>query len=119
MQNHGLWDEQATWYQKELLNTLEEIRSAGAIIEVNTRGLYKKLTQETYPSLWVLQQILDLEIPIHINSDAHTPDEISNEFADTYELVYSLGFRRVKILVNGNWESVAINAQGLKANFST
>ena len=113
IQNHDLWDESSGWYQNEVLATLEEIKSANTIIEVNTRGIYKKLTLETYPSPWILNHIHQMNIPIHINSDAHVPKEIINNFAEATELIISLGFKKVKVVHNGNWDFVNIGQNGL------
>ncbi|MCG8308143.1 MAG: histidinol-phosphatase [Cytophagales bacterium] len=113
MQNRGLWDEDADWYRSEILATLEEIRSASATIEINTRGLYKKLVKEPYPGLWALKQIRDMGIPVHINSDAHTPREITSHFADTAELIYDLGFRALNVLIDGEWNLLKFNKNGL------
>jgi histidinol-phosphatase (PHP family) len=103
MQNRGLWDESAPWYRQEILQTLEEIRSSGSIVEVNTRGLYKKLATETYPATWILAEIQKMGIAVQINSDAHIPVEITNRFSETLDLLYHLGFRKTKILSQNEW----------------
>ena len=114
MQNRGLWDETSKWYQTEVLSTLEEIKAARVIVEINTRGLYKKLTTETYPSSWILKHILQMDIPVHINSDAHIPREITNNFAEALQLISSIGFRKVNVLMDGEWRFVEIGKNGLK-----
>jgi histidinol-phosphatase (PHP family) len=113
MQNHGFWDENASWYQQEILKTLEEIKAAKAIVEVNTRGLYKKLTHEPYPGKWVLEQIYKMNIPIHINSDAHHPREITNHFSEVAGMVKNIGFKHLWMLRERKWQPVAFNEQGL------
>jgi len=61
------------WWMK----TLGMIRNAGSIVEVNTRGLYKKRSDSLFPGPAILKKILALGIPITISSDAHKPHELS------------------------------------------
>jgi histidinol-phosphatase (PHP family) len=114
MQNRGLWDEEANWYQNEVLQTLEEIRHQRAIIEVNTRGIYKKLSNEPYPSIWILEHIREMQIPIQLNSDAHVPSEITRNFSEVAALLKNIGFRHLKVLVDGNWYLADFDINGLK-----
>lgn len=112
--NHGLWDESAEWYRNEILTTLEEIKSAGTIVEINTRGIYKNLTRETYPGQWVLKHLYQMEIPVQINSDAHVPREITRNFDETLSMILNLGFKKVKVRVDNEWGFVHIDNNGLK-----
>ena len=114
MQNRSLWDESSPWYRREVLQTLEDIRATNSIVEVNTRGIYKRLTSETYPGKWVLAEIQKMGIPVHINSDAHIPREVTSHFKETLDLLYSLGFRKVKILQQKEWIFAEINNETLK-----
>lgn len=114
MQNHGLWDENESWYKEEVMATLEEIRFANSIVEVNTRGIYKKLTKETYPGPWILKQIHQMNIPVQINSDAHVPREITNNFSETLNLLYQIGFRKLKVFNNNEWEFGKLDIHGMK-----
>jgi histidinol-phosphatase (PHP family) len=113
MHNTLLWDEQASWYRGEVLATLEEIKSLNTIVEVNTRGIYKKITPETYPSKWILKLIHQMGIPIHINSDGHLPREITMEFSNVADLLHTIGFREFKILLNKEWNFVKFEKNGL------
>ncbi len=113
MHNTLLWDEQASWYQGEVLATLEEIKSLNTIVEVNTRGIYKNITTETYPSQWILKLIHQMGIPIQINSDGHLPREITMEFSNVAELLHTMGFREFKILSNKEWNFVKFEKNGL------
>lgn len=97
MQSEGetLFSETEAWYQQAVLQTLEEIRDAGAIVEVNTRGNYKKRDGGTYPSPWILEQIYAMGIPICLNSDAHLPEELTRDFVETAVLLQQMGFREL------------------------
>ncbi len=108
-----LFSTEANWYQKEVLQTLQIIADAGAMIEVNTRGIYKKKTTEIYPGKWVLQQIYQLGIPLTLNSDAHHPEEIISNFQEAAGLLHSIGFQHLNILLDGTWQQVEFDKNGL------
>lgn len=101
--NLALFSEQETWYKKEVLQTLEMIADLGVIVEVNTRGIYKKATFEPYPSFWILEQMQKMNIPITVNSDAHHPREISMGFEETFKNLQKIGFKKTKILMDSVW----------------
>jgi histidinol-phosphatase (PHP family) len=109
-----LFSQQASWYQQQMRQTLTLIADAGAIVEVNTRGIYKKKTPETYPARWVLEEIQRLNIPITLNSDAHRPDEITACFPDTAQMLLATGFRKLHILYNGAWQAVSFDEKGVR-----
>jgi histidinol-phosphatase (PHP family) len=111
MQNEGgrLFDESADWYRAELLQTLEEIAATQAIIEVNTRGIYKKRTDEPYPGRWALERIFEMGIPVQINSDSHHPSEILWRFPETAALLKEIGFSQLRILLDGEWQDATID----------
>ena len=94
------------------MNTLEAIAKTEAVMEVNTRGLYKKRATETYPSKWVLEEAYKLDIPVQINSDGHTPDEILGEFETAASLLVDVGYDACVILIDGEWQEVGLTKEG-------
>ncbi|MEO1655593.1 MAG: histidinol phosphatase, partial [Bacteroidota bacterium] len=108
-----LFAEEEKWYQKEVIKTLHRIARAGSILEVNTRGIYKKKSSDPYPSPWILAHAKELNIPVVLNSDAHHPSEITQSFAETADLLKDIGFKELMVLVQGHWESRPFNAQGI------
>lgn len=87
--------EDEDWYQQEIDQTLDLIKSAGCIVEVNTRGLYKKRSDSLFPGIEVLKKIKSLQIPITVSTDAHRPDELSILIPETVILLKNLGFTKV------------------------
>jgi histidinol-phosphatase (PHP family) len=114
MQNlrEHFFSEDEKWYRDEVMQTLEAISKTDAIMEVNTRGLYKKRANETYPSKWVLEEALKLDISVQINSDGHTPDEILGEFGTAAELLLNVGYTSCVILIDGEWAEVGLTKDG-------
>jgi len=108
-----LFDEQAEWYQTEVIKTLDVIAEAGLIMEINTRGMYKQLTDEPYPSYWVLEQMRERNIPIMLNSDSHHPREITGHFAEVAERLLDIGYDHMRILYRGEWQDVAFTSDGI------
>ena len=106
------FDESETWYILEVEKLLNTIREAKVIVEVNTRGLYKKKSDTTYPSPWILERILGLDIPITFSSDAHHPDDLIKEFRTIHALLTDIGFKSVEVLKNGVWEKMPLNVYG-------
>ena len=108
-----LFDEQAEWYQTEVIKTLDTIAEAGLIMEVNTRGMYKQLTNEPYPSYWILELMRQRNIPIMLNSDSHHPREITGHFIEVTERLLEMGYDQVRILYRGEWRDVAFTSNGV------
>jgi histidinol-phosphatase (PHP family) len=111
--DNEFFNEQDDWYQQEVKKTLKEIKKSGAIVEVNTRGIYQKKTTDTYPSPWILELIYQENIPITLNSDAHHVDDLTNQFELTATLLNKIGFRKLHVLCDGTWKPFAFNEKGI------
>lgn len=101
------FNEDENWYQQHINETLALIKEKGNIIEVNTRGLYKKRSDALFPGLSALKKIKALNIPITISSDAHKPDELSLLIHETRSIVRELGFDRL-MNFNKGWEEIPL-----------
>ena len=115
IQNEGgrLFSETEPWYQQEVLATLQAIARAGLLLEVNTRGIYKHKTPELYPSRWVLAWALNLKIPVTLNSDAHHPLEITEQFSYAAGVLQEVGYTHLHSLQENRWQPFRFTAQGL------
>jgi histidinol-phosphatase (PHP family) len=115
MHNRGdhFFMEDEPWYREQVDLTLDAIAKAGCIIEVNTRGLYQNKTDTTYPSPWILKEILRKNIPITLSSDAHHPDDLVNRFPETARELIDTGFKKIRILLDGRWTDVAFTENGI------
>ena len=110
--NNALYNEKDAWYVDAVQATLEAIAKAGCIVEVNTRGVYKR-NLTTYPSLQILKQMKALDIPVVINSDSHHPTEITAKYAETAEMLLKIGYKTVRVLLNGQWRDIPFSSKGL------
>lgn len=107
------FDESAPWYQATVQKTLETIATTGQIVEVNTRGIYKKQATETYPGAWVLERMYELNLPIMLNSDTHHPSDITKEFSATAQLLRKIGFKKLQVFWDGKWQSRDFDQTGI------
>ena len=95
--------EDEPWYRRLALETLDLIRQKGLIMEINTRGIYKKRYNGFYPSPWLLVEAYKMGIPAIISADAHLFSEISLEFDAAEEALKQAGYRSVVQFKDGRW----------------
>lgn len=69
--------------------TLKEILRAGLCLEVNTSGYrHPELARpDTYPTRTIIAEAVALGIPLAVNSDAHTPDDVALKFDEMERLL--------------------------------
>lgn len=99
--------EDESWYQKEVDQCLDLIKSQNSIVEVNTRGLYKKRSDSLFPGVEVLKKMWKLNIPVTISSDAHKPEELALFIPETIELLKQIGLTKV-LNFEKNWIEVPL-----------
>lgn len=113
MHNNGRYfSEDEPWYIQLVDETLDTIKSAGAIVEVNTRGIYKKRCSSLYPGPWILEKMYRLQIPVTISTDAHRPEELIAYFIETVRILKEIGFETVMYLDTGKWDEYPLPDKG-------
>lgn len=95
--------EDESWYRKLAMETLDLIREKGLVMEINTRGIYKRRYNGFYPSPWLLVEACKMHIPTIISADAHHYSEISLCFAEAEAELRRAGYRSVLQFVDGCW----------------
>lgn len=98
--------EEEPWYRKLALETLDLIREKGLVMEINTRGIYKKRYNGFYPSPWLMEEACKMGVPAIISADAHHFSEITLEFAAAEEALKKAGYRSVVNFKDGRWVEV-------------
>ncbi|PKP52119.1 MAG: hypothetical protein CVT92_10450 [Bacteroidetes bacterium HGW-Bacteroidetes-1] len=91
------------WYQNNVFETLHLMKQKGLIVEINTRGIYKKRSDSLYPSGWILHEMKKMHIPVIISSDAHQPSEIQAEFKRAVETLQAAGYHEIMWFQQGKW----------------
>ncbi len=74
--------------------TLEVMRTAKAVIEINTRGL-KKPCRRMYPEPWILALACRMGIPVTLSDDSHSPEEVGFKLEEAARMAYDAGYRRL------------------------
>ena len=103
------FSEQDSWYISLVEETLDLAASAGCVIEVNTRGIYKKRSETLFPGPEILASILRRKIPVTISSDAHKPYELSLGFAEAKTTLIDLGFKSTWLKTMDNWKELPLS----------
>jgi len=111
--HYPFFRENEGWYRAEINETLDVIRHAGTIVEVNTRGIYTGKTDDVYPSRWILKLISEKSIPVTLSSDAHHPSELLNGFASAAPVLVESGIQTLMVLNDGIWKPSRYNDKGL------
>ena len=106
--NNRYFTEDEKWYQKLVFETLQLIKENDLIVEVNTRGLYKKRAQDFFPSTWILKELAKLDIPVIVSSDAHQPDELQLCFSEANQALLAAGHKKTMRFTQGKWHGFAI-----------
>ena len=65
------------WYKTLADKAIQLIKRHDVIIEVNTRGLYKKRCDHFYPSTELLIKARKADIPVLVSTDAHKAEELT------------------------------------------
>lgn len=102
------FSEEEKWYKNLISETLELVKEKNSILEINTRGLYKKRCDSLFPGTKILKQIHSLKIPIIISSDAHKPSELVLGYNQTIKILKSIGFKHLMTFSIGGWEEIAL-----------
>lgn len=110
MHNQGrFFREDEAWYLKMVDETLEVVVQSGCIVELNSRGIYKKRCPDLFPSLEILKKLNRLKVPITFSTDAHAPGELNTGMDIMKSTALEAGYKEVCCLTNGKWEAVEIN----------
>lgn len=100
---HRYFQESEPWYKDLLRNTLENIAQSKCMVEVNTRGIYTGKYDGLYPGEEVLRQMVEMNIPVTISSDAHKPGDINSYFAETENILKNIGYKNIRVLKQNQW----------------
>jgi len=97
-----------TWYRKLVLETIAVVKEKGIVVEINSRGLYKKRSADFFPETFILRHLHDAKIPVMINSDAHAPHEINLLRNESIAALKHAGFKEHAIIAKGGVRLVGL-----------
>lgn len=93
--------EDEKWYRTLAEHALYLIKRHNLIIELNSRGLYKKRCDSFYPSDFLTQLAAQQDLPFVISSDAHKSEELIFLYNEALEHLKALGIHRLLYFDNG------------------
>ena len=73
------------------MESLTLIKEKSLIVEINSRGIYKKRSDDFYPSTWIFPIMKEMKIPVIISSDAHHYSELTLCFKEAEEALRNAG----------------------------
>ncbi len=102
------FSEEEPWYVRLVEETIDQIEKTGCVVEVNTRGIYKKRSDSLFPGPAILKKLHTRKIPVTLSSDAHKPHELTMLFTETADLLFGMGFRELMHLTPAGWNMVPL-----------
>ncbi len=100
--------EDENWYKHLVRETLQLIKSKALVVEINTRGIYKKRSTDFFPSQWVMHEMAQMQIPVLVSSDAHLASELNLLFNEAIQSLKKSGYRTVMTLSQNGWQECEI-----------
>ena len=73
---------------------LTKIKESNMVLEINTSG-YRRKVAEPYPGNDWFELISELQIPVCIGSDAHTPEQVGLGFKSVYTFLDNKNIRKI------------------------
>jgi len=93
------------WYRDLAIETLELIAEKQVLLEVNTRGFYKKKCKQLFPDLWILKEAKEKNIPVIISSDAHHISELDKGFDEALMVLKESAYKEYYVFNKDLWEA--------------
>ncbi|MHC1777330.1 MAG: histidinol-phosphatase [Lentimicrobium sp.] len=110
MHNQGRWfSEEDSWYTGLVNETIALIAEKGVMVEVNTRGVYKRRSDSLFPGEFILRRMNERKVPIVLSSDAHQPHELSLYFPEAIPIIKGCGYRALLVLFDGKWTEISLD----------
>ncbi len=100
------FNERDPFYQEQVEQCLQVIRKSTCVVEINTGGIARQRYPELYPSPWIIERCAQLDIPMVLNSDCHSPEGIDGYFTTALKRLAEMGLPRLNYLSQGVWKIV-------------
>ena len=100
--------EDEPWYRDLVMELIDVIDRNGVIVEINTRGIYKKRYNDFFPGQWILQILEERNIPVTLSADAHSPEEIDGYYQEALDILGNIGFKSLVCFSEGGWKEEGI-----------
>ena len=88
-------------YTRRVRRIAELVAGASGVVEVNTGGLARNYTPDTYPSLEILKICKQQNVPVTINSDAHATVHLAGYHEAAWNTLKQAGYSQVLLFAGG------------------
>lgn len=97
--------EDEKWYRGMAEHAIDLIYKNNIIVEINSRGLYKKRCTDFYPSDFILKSVAQKNIPVVISSDAHKSEELALFYSEAKDKLKSFGIGELVYKTDLGWKN--------------
>lgn len=111
--NNCYFNETDSWYKELVFMLLKRLKNSNTIAEINTRGYYKYGQPDLYPSQWIIEKMVEMDIPMMLNSDSHAPNEVTSGFEYAAAELKKFGVKQLWILLDNKWQAKEFSEKGL------
>jgi len=106
--NNQFFNEDSPFFKKLIEETIELVAEKDVIVEINTRGRLKKLSEVFYPSRQFLEICKSRGVRICLSADAHRTVELQSFLPEAEQAALDAGYTEVYELTKSGW-----NARGI------
>jgi len=106
-----LFNENTDAYQKRAAAIAALMSQAGIPVEINTGGMNRGRTKESYPSLAFLKHFHEHGVPIAINADAHQAEHLDGHYGTARQALLDAGYSEA-LLFEGRKNGKAVWKSG-------
>lgn len=99
------FDENDGWYKKELEATAEAAHRSGIAVEINTGGMARVGLESPYPSAEMLRLLKKYDVPVVIDSDAHSTEHLTWAFDIAEACAREAGYKEIHYLTRHGWKT--------------
>lgn len=103
------WGDLPTESYSAAEQALKAIKENDMCVEINTSGFRTKYVEEPFPGNHILEMVKDMDIPITLGSDSHSPDDVASFFPEAVTLLKSLGYTSINTFSNHQRCEVSLN----------
>ncbi len=104
--------EEENWYIEKVEEVLENIKENNSIVEVNIKLMSKSNLDAHYPNKMTIKKILKMNIPLTLNTDAHSINGLDKFYYEAIEELKKLGVKKIKMLIDYSFKDIDINMLG-------
>ncbi len=96
------------WYKDLVYSLLDTAIRYNTIVEINTRGIYRKRNEDFYPSTFWIRYLIDKNVPLTISTDCHKAEETDGYYKETLDCLKELHCKELYYFDNG-WRGEKID----------